>query len=244
MNVPLFGVDPLGPPVLALQEWPAQKAWSYSAVSSHSRCPLSVRFRKIDRYTEPKSEAMERGSRIHADLAHYIGSGDFPEDSMADAYAAWIPTLDALRAQGATPEHQLAFTKEWAMTEWFGSGAWLRVIFDAIAFDPVTQRVTVYEHKTGKSYPEHAQQMRLYCLAALRMFPQAHDARCVIHYIDKGPDRCPELVLQRSVLDDLTKEFLDFSQELLNDTIYPARPGPYCNWCAFKKSAGGPCAYG
>ena len=243
----IFGLDPQGPPMeapAALQEWPKQKAWSYSAVTSHAKCPLQFRFRRIDRLPEAPSEAMDRGSRVHAALAAYISTGELPERTEPALYAPWFPILDALRTHGAVPEQQIAFTQNWERTEWFASDVWVRVVYDAIVWDETNARVTVIEHKTGKPYNEHAQQMRLYCYTALRLYPEARDAKCYINYIDQGPARRPELVMTRTNMPELEAEFAEFSKEFLNDTLYPSRPGIQCRWCSYAKSKGGPCEQG
>lgn len=240
----IFGVEPGGPPVVPVAEWPRQKAWSYSAVTSHAKCPKQFRIRRIDKVPEPPSPAMDRGLTIHNDLATYISTGELPENADVALYAPWFPFLNHLREQGAEAELQVAFNHNWIRCEWFGGDAWLRVVFDALVWDEATMRVTVVEHKTGKRYPEHARQMRLYCFAAMKLYPEARDARCVISYIDEGPARQPDLVMQRSNMEELEREFREFSQELLTDTLYPARPGFHCRWCAYAKSKGGLCEHG
>ena len=243
MNNP-FGIDPESPPPvdIPVRLYPRQSAWSYSAVSAHSKCPQQFRFRRIDRLPEPQSEAMQRGLTKHEAVAHYLTTGDLPERSITDEYADWFPMLDALRERGATPEHQVAFNRQWKQTGWYGQDVFLRVMFDAIVSAP--DRVTVYEWKTGKRYDEHLKQMRLYCFAALKMFPEVPEVECVIGYLDQGPTLTPNLVCKRTVEKDLEQEFAEFSRYFLADDIYPAAPGMHCRWCHYRKSNAGPCAHG
>jgi len=236
-----FGTHP-DHPLPPITEWPKQKAWSYSAVSSHAKCPLQFRFRRIDRLPEPPSEAMSRGTVIHADLSDYINTGNFPDTSTVSQL--WRPFLDGLRALGARSELQVAFDKDWvALPAWYGEAVHARVVFDAMHH--VDKSAFVTEFKTGKVYPEHVQQGRLYCLAALMLQPEAEEASCQIVYIDQGPGtKRPIFTQQRSAVPQLLREFEDFSKDFLNDTIYPARPGYHCNWCAYSKAKGGPCTQG
>jgi hypothetical protein len=213
-------------------------------VSSHAKCPQQFRFRRIDRLPEPSSPALDRGSAKHAHVAHYLTTGELPERVEVEEYAAWFPLLNNLRSSKAVPEQQVAFTRHWERTEWYGRDVFLRVVFDAIVVDPATGDVSVYEWKTGKRYDEHLKQMRLYCFAAMKMFPEARQVECVIGYLDEGPKTLPKLVCQRIVEKDLEKEFAEFSRDFLADDIYPASPGFHCRWCHYRKSNAGPCAHG
>jgi hypothetical protein len=239
-----FGIDPLSPPPVEvpMRLYPRQTAWSYSAVSAHAKCPQQFRFRRIDRLPEPTSEAMARGSDKHAHVAHYLTTGELPERVEVDEYAEWFPLFNRLRDAGATPEQQVAFTRKWERTGWYGQDVFLRVVFDAIALGD--GRVSVYEWKTGKRYDEHLKQMRLYCLAALKLYPEVEEAECVIGYLDQGPALTPNLVCKRTVEKDLETEFAEFSRHFLADDIYPATPGIHCRWCHFRKGNNGPCAHG
>jgi len=100
------------------------------------------------------------------------------------------------------------------------------------------------EFKTGKVYPEHATQLRLYALAGFIMHPEATEARAENWYLDGAPSPLVGYVAQRSALEGLKREFTEFARPLLNDDLYPATPGRHCNWCGFAKSKGGPCDFG
>ena len=219
--------------------YPKQKAWSYSAVSNHATCPQKIRFAKIDRVPEPPSPAMDRGSQIHKACAARIDHGVDQQLVRPD----WLMKIDELRARGAKSEVQLAFTKDWIPTEWFGANVWGRVVIDA-NYMIAPNIVQIIEFKTGKVYPEHATQLRLYALAGFIMHPEATEARAENWYLDGAPSPLVGYVAQRSALEGLKREFTEFARPLLNDDLYPATPGRHCNWCGFAKSKGGPCDFG
>jgi CRISPR/Cas system-associated exonuclease Cas4 (RecB family) len=218
------------------------KAWSYSTVNQHRKCPLVIRFTKIDRLLEPENDAILRGKRIHDELKHLVQTGSFPEGAIIPNREMWQRRLGHLHAARAVAEQQLAFTSGWAQVPWYGANVWVRIVIDAIL---VTKDIVrVHEFKTGKVYPEHEKQKRLYALAALKMHPE-HDVVVVgCDYIDQPqlPDDLTRFTRAQEL--SLEKEFADFAAPLLSETIYPASPGTHCRWCHFRKSNAGPCAFG
>jgi RecB family exonuclease len=231
MNNPFAGPD-------AVPEWPKQKAWSYSAASNHAKCPRKFRYQRIDKLPEPENEAMARGSLIHKACEARIKHG--VDQSLVAA--PWLERLDELRSRGAIPEVQLAFDKQWQSVPWFGAHVWGRCVLDA-SYKIAPAIVQIVEFKTGKVYPEHTQQLRLYALAGFILHPEAEEVRSELWYLDKTEAPRPGYVAQRSAVPHLKEEFIEFSRPMLNDTIYPARPGPLCRWCHFRKANNGPCEF-
>jgi hypothetical protein len=243
-NVPLppQSVVAVDGAVITVPQFPKIKAWSYSVVKNHAKCPLSVRLEKIDRVPQPDNVYQGRGRQIHDELAHLVNTGEFPENAIIPHKEEWRRRLLHMHVAGARSEQQVAFTREWKVTQWFGVGVWARVIIDGIV---VTKDIVrVHEFKTGKYYPEHEKQKRLYALAAMKLYP-GHDSFVVgCDYID-DPTRADDLTkFVRAQEAELEKEFADFAAPLLNDDIFPASPGTHCRWCHYRKSNAGPCAFG
>jgi hypothetical protein len=235
---------PAPPPATAIVVpiYPHIKAWSYSVVSQHAKCPLSVRYQKIDRIPQPDNEYQGRGHAIHAELAHLINTGELPEGATLPHREEWRRRLLHLHVAGAKSEQQVAFNREWKVVPWFGANVWARVVIDAIV---VTKDIVrVHEFKTGKVYPEHVKQKRLYALAAMKLYP-GHDAFVVgCDYID-DPERADDLSkFIRAQEAGLEQEFAEFAAPLLREDVYPAAPGTHCRWCHYRKSNAGPCVFG
>jgi RecB family exonuclease len=232
-----FGTtDYRGDPI-AILRYPKQKAWSFSTVKQHDQCPAVIRFRKIDRLPEPKSVHLQRGIDVHAEVADIIAGG-----GRKGLDAAWLPILRGLHNLGARTEVQQAFTDAWTPTEWFADDAWLRVVLDAIV--DTAEGIDVWEWKTGKAYPDHEQQGRLYALAALLLYPAAPRVDVHLRYLDRFGEGMDLIGFTHSHIPALKEEFNAMPQEFLNDEIYPARPNRYCRHCHFRKTNGGPCAFG
>lgn len=238
-----FGLDthPSTPPPVKVTVWPRQKAWSYSAVSQHKKCPLAFRFRRIDRLPEPEGAPLLRGHDIHAHLAHYLTHGHWIPDSPNTPSDHWKGALDALRERGAKPEQQVAFNKDWIPVAWYAPDAFVRVVFDAIIME--RDYIEIIEFKSGKVYPEHEQQKRLYALAAMKYHPPAQIGGVRLWYIDQKEEG-DSYAAHRHSVPMLEVEFENFPREFLQDTLYPARPGVHCRWCHFRRSNGGPCEFG
>jgi len=219
--------------------YPKIKAWSYSAVSGHKQCPLRTRYAKIDRLPEPPNPAMARGTQLHrafgAAVEHGIDQGLLAPE--------WYARSLELKARGAMSEKQLAFNAEWEPREWYAYDVWGRIIVDAI-YEISPGIVQVIEFKSGKPYPDHAAQLRLYALAGFIMYPHATEARAENWYCDGPCSPMPGYVAQRSALPGLKQEFTAFAHDLLADDMFPARPGPHCSRCNFRKSGNGPCSHG
>jgi len=245
----IFGLDPQSappPPAPPLLEWPKQKAWSISAVRNHTSCPLKFRFQRIDRLPEPPSQVLDRGTAIHAALAYYLTNNIWENDSFP-TLQRWEPTVDRLRDEGGLPEKQVAFTKEWQACEWYAADVRSRFIFDVVV--PPTEAndwtVKVCDWKSGKKYDSHIMDARLYALAAMKLYPEAQRASVGFLYVDRPPtDGGVLYACERSVVPELEAFAELFNHDFLNDTLYPARPGPHCNWCYQRKSVGGQCAFG
>jgi len=157
------------------------------------------------------------------------------------------PTVDALRDEGGLAEKQIAFTKAWQQCEWYADDVHARFVFDVVV--PPTEAndwtVKVCDWKTGRKYDTHTMDARLYALAALKMFPDAQRASVGFLYVDRPPtDGGLLYACERKVVPELESFAELFNHEFLNDTLYPARPGPHCNWCYQRKSNGGQCAFG
>jgi len=247
----IFGHDVQSPAPTPLKEWPKQKAWSISVVRNHASCPLKFRFQRIDRLPEPHTPGgpLERGKEIHGMLAEYLTYGDWPFDKEIPLVlsATWHPILDALRAEGARAEEQLSFTKAWERCEWYADDVYARFIFDVIVppSEANDQTVRVVDWKTGRKYDTHIMDARLYALAALKMHPDAKRADVQFLYVDRAPAaKGISYACERKVVPELEAFAELFNHDFLNDTLYPARPGPHCNWCYQRKSNGGQCAFG
>ena len=225
---------------------PLMPAWSYSRLAKWEKCPASAYYAFILKLPEPKSEAMERGTRAHADAAALLTSKEFDE-STTPLSVPWMSRLVDTRntyKNDIEAELQVAFTQDWSQTGWFARDAWCRIIFDAFIMQAGTETVLVEEHKTGKPRAEHTMQASLYAAGAHLLAPEARVVEVTINYLDLNPTK-PGGVVRHAFTHDMAKKavvtWTERAARMMKDNEYPAVPGLHCRWCAFAKSAGGPC---
>jgi hypothetical protein len=231
----------------APQEWPKQKTWSISAASNHAQCPLKYRFIRIDKLPVPVETdgPLVRGLDVHSKFDGYLKTGAW--DFATGEFALWRPLLDSLRAVNAQSEIKAAFTQVWAPCGFFAPDVWFRGVFDVVVPPHAGNEwtVTVIDFKTGKRYDKHPLEARIYSLAALKMYPDARSALTQYWYVDEEPSKVPLVhAADRAAIIELERAADAMSHDVLNDTLYPARTGFHCRYCHFRKSNGGPCAFG
>lgn len=231
--------------------YPKLTAWSFSRYKDWLQCPLKARFKHVERRKEPGSDAMQRGSDVHK-LAEDFTKGILNRKAFTEGAASIVkqygkPTkvlefLDELtRAKNLNPvcEDNWGFTSSWEETGWFAQNVWCRVKLD-LAFAEKTL-LNVVDHKTGKPYPDHEDQLSLYALSGFIKYPKIKVVRSSLWYLDGASQT--DLEFDRSQLPALMEEWSDRVSPMMNDTIYAPKPNPKCQWCHFRKSNGGPCSF-
>lgn len=249
-------------------------SWSYSVYQKYIQCPRSVCFDKIQRIriSEPPSPNLDYGSAAHGIAQQFVLTKGGLESVLkiavketnkervakrehalapehfkraATTLEAHTPLLERLRKAKAKVELQWTFTKAYAATTWFAGDAWLRMIIDALA--QTDNVIDIVDYKTGKVYPDHAQQRSLYGLGALQLVQIGHlgeGAKDIIvrpqHvYLDTGQSATEEFRMKD--LKPLKREWEQRIKRMMSDTEFPTKTGPHCRWCKFAKSKGGPC---
>jgi hypothetical protein len=243
-------------------------AWSYSVYGQYLKCPLSVCFDKIQkiRIYEPDNPALMKGAKAHEIADAFIsGVGKAPslkctipappEPFGAEIKIDLTPIKDILtkfKKAKARTEQDWAFTRQWTPTGWFDRDVWVRIKTDACADTkpPLPPTVDIVDWKTGKQYPEHAQQRSLYALGGLQLVQigvlagGAKDTKLTAQhiYVDTGVTATEQFTMPH--LAKLKREWEARTKEMLADTTFPAKPGFHCKWCRFSKEKGGPCQAG
>lgn len=245
-------------------------SWSFSRYATYEECPAKARYKFIDRRKEPGSKAMDRGGDVHLLAEHAVKGtvpalGDFKSLGEAEATEA-IRALKARKppahlsnfaeefaavrkTRGAAAELELAFTREWDPCDWRDwNRAWLRVKIDLLIPPAAPDYVVrVVDHKTGRvKSGGYGEQLELYAIGGMLRYPQAKTADTRLWYLDAGvivPEEDKEATFQRRQLPKLIKVWEARVAPMLSDTVFAPRPGPYCRYCHFRKSNGGPCPY-
>lgn len=228
-------------------------SWSFSRYSTYRQCPAKLKFTAIDKLKEPPNEAMARGSHIHALAEHYI-KGELkklpPELKQFDGLFSQLKAAFKRRTLLNVVEDSWAFTKSWTRTTWDNwSECWLRIKLDhALSVDGET--LVINDWKTGKfrqdSCEDYQEQLELYALAALLLYPHIKQVRPRLVYLDLGmiyPKDDEPIIYTRADVPRLKKLWLQRTKAMLSDTKFAPKPNRFCQWCHFRKANGGPCRF-
>jgi CRISPR/Cas system-associated exonuclease Cas4 (RecB family) len=220
--------------------------WSYSTITGWQQCPKRTKLRKVDKLPDPSGPAAERGTHFHKQVELYLTKG-LPLTNHG-AYVppkldAFVPLLDKLRGYDLGVERQVAFDRSWRQVDFFGEEAWGRMVWDVSWYDAPVARII--DWKTGKPRPgEHGIQLELYSAAAMLLHPEAERVVATDEYLDIGPQGRLSHTMMRGEEVSVLDRWRRLAEMMENDTLFPARPGQHCRWCAFRGSKGGPCEFG
>lgn len=218
-------------------------AWSYSRLAKWEECPAAFKYRNIDKYPEPQSPPMKRGDEIHQNVAAILTDQPlpFPDADVPKKLGNFVNVFGHIKANQPLVEQKWAFDKNWRTVSYFDKATHYRSILDVGVLWP-NNKFTVVDWKTGKAYGSNIEQMEQFAMAVMRRYPQVHSVETRLMYLDTGQEQHEEFV--RSQLGEISLKWDQRVAPLMADTVFTPRPGEYCRRCHFRKSNGGPCAFG
>ena len=215
-------------------------AASYSRHHAYTQCPFRAKLKYIDKLEEPTGPPLIRGSKIHKLAEDYVTARIGVR--VPDELKTFSDEFKALRKlkQPVLVEIQWAFKKDWSECTWFDYETYCRVMLDAV----VTNKdgsMQIIDYKTGKVREEQKEQLELYAIAGLIMFPEVESISAEFWYLDHGVEI--KETYHRKDLKKMQKKWDKNFRPMLNDKQFAPRPGNACRWCHFKKANGGPCEF-
>jgi len=220
------------------------KAWSWSVLQQYETCPKQTYYSKIQKVQVPKAPALEKGIKIHEELEACLRDHSLSCPELAQPVEV---QLERLRMDGAIPELEIAFDKDWNACDWFAPNCWLRIKVDAIVPPTIDGdgRVHIIDWKSGKVRQDHTDydaQLELYMLAALLMYPTAEQAEASLIFLEHGVVLDGDDVMTRDMIPAAKAKWENRVKPLLSDTTFAPRPSGFaCRWCDLGKAAG--CEY-
>jgi hypothetical protein len=233
-------------------------AWSYSRIQTYEECPAKAKFSYIDKIPYKRGPAQIRGDGIHRLAeAHIMGTTPnlepehkgLPAEFKKGPLKNYKQEFDLARKAAKDPavevfvEQQWGLDKDWNPTSWFGKDTFGRVIVDyGVHYDDFVRLV---DHKTGKKYDNHKEQLEPYAIAGFHRFPNAMFIEAEMWYLDHPQTAIPKLTIdfERKDLPKLEKKWSNKIKPLVADKRFPPRPGSACRWCDYAKAKGGPCRF-
>lgn len=214
--------------------------WSYSSLSTYLECPKSYHLSYIMGVKTPPSPAMARGSRLHKQAENFL-NGTFKQ--IPYDLAKVSIQLHELRQRKAKPERTWLLDRNWHPVE-DQSKAWIKSIVDVHYLDPMTMTLYVEDFKTGQEYDSHRDQLELYAIKGMIMYPGVERVDVSALYIDQGR-RAKEDRYLRAMLPKLQEKWHANAVRMMEDRVWEPTPSPdACKWCDFNKKRGGPCEAG
>ena len=207
---------------------------SYSSIKMWQDCPAKWAFNKIDRLPDEPGPAAKRGTRLHKAAEKYL-KNELDERSLPVELLKVLPILSALKGVGAVAEESWVVDRDWQT----GGVPLFMAVVDVHYF--MGDELHVKDLKSGKQYPAHLDQLQLYAVIGMHLFPKVNRVHVSAIYIDEGREGA-ECTYERAMLPDLSQVWIDKATAVHNDGDYLPLPEPKkCRWCAYSKMKGGPC---
>jgi hypothetical protein len=221
------------------------KVWSHTKLTDFESCPLKAKKKYIEKIAEAKSEAADRGTKIHT-LAEDFVSGKLramPEE--LKHFAEEFEALRILYKDGKVSiEGEWGFDKNWQPADYFKS-AWLRVKLDARLAKTKTHSVVV-DYKTGKkkgNEVKHAEQITLYGIAEILREPDVLTVDVELWYLDT--DEITQMSFTRDQLIARIPSFEKRGLAVTEATDFPPNANLYsCMWCPYGPNKDNSCEHG
>jgi hypothetical protein len=213
---------------------PKSFAWSYSRLKNFETCP--ARYKAIDvdkKFKEAEEgEALLWGNAVHKALAESISKGIPLPEGMKD-YEKWVERTLANTEATTLVEQQLAITKEFGKTTWFGDDVWFRGIGDVIQI--MGDVGLIVDWKTGKVLDDGSQ-LALMAACVFAHYPKVQAVRS--EFIWLKHDATTRADIHRNDMPKVWKQLfprIDALAAAHSTNEFPAKPGGLCRkWCVVR----------
>jgi hypothetical protein len=205
--------------------------WSLSRLKTFEQCAAKYdyRYRQQVPVTDTSSPAAARGVKIHKEIEQSLNDG-----APMPMEASFLTDIPA----GGHPEFTVKLDREWKQA--VAGDYWYHGIIDLYVRTSETT-ATIYDWKTGKIYPDHEDQKSLYALVLMCIFPELQEVKTIFSYLDLRK-QIPKVFHPHSNL--LAKETWNARvAKMEGATEFIPSPGYLCRYCAYSRSAGGPCRF-
>lgn len=220
------------------------KSASYSKLLDFEQCKYRAKLKHIDRIPEEKSEAADRGTRIHTAAEHFVlGKIKQLPAELIKFEAEFNALRTRYKTKQASFEGEWGFNKDWQPCDW--KHAWLRMKLDAMVHLSKSHGLVI-DYKTGKLFGneiKHGEQVQLYAIAALLLHEELTTITVELWYLD-----IDDLVTRTFTRNEALRYLQPFEKRLLRMTTateFPPNPNIFsCKWCPYGPAKGGQCTHG
>ena len=209
---------------------------SHSAYKTFEKCPRHYQHQYVLQDIErTETESTIWGTQVHTAFEEYVrDSKPLPEtmkhwEKFAKAFVK-MPGEKHV-------ERGVFLNQQLELVELDSPDVWLKAYIDLMVWQPEKQTVVICDWKTGGSKYVDTAQLRLYCLLAFKLWPEAK--QCKAAYCWLKEDRMGEVMtMDRSEIDSEWSKISDGWEKLdsaFRFDRWNKRTGPLCSWCDVKK---------
>lgn len=211
--------------------------WSWSVFAKYTSCPYKAKMEVLYKIKTPDGPAMDRGNVVHVegDQWHKGKLRKLPE-----SFAKFAKEMKEFKAAKADSEVSWAWDVKWERCAGDDfKRAWLRIRVDLLWWDAPNKVLHIVDYKTGKDHSteeDNKEQLRLYRLGGLLMYPDAGRIISELWYVDHGTVAREVCLVTKASLPTEKKYWLKQTRAMLVDKGFAPTPSANaCKWCWFKK---------
>lgn len=209
------------------------KSISYSKYSLWCQCPQRFKYSYIDKFKEPPSPILERGTQLHKEVEEFIKLPGMPLPECAEKVAMYL-----------TPLQGLAISEEfWQADEDFkpvpSFSETTRFVAKLDLHIVLGDTLTITDIKTGKVRPKQMDQLEFYAVLGFEKYPEVDKVITDLVYLDDGSILSHTFI--RAQMPALKQMWRARIEPFKKAIIFPPNPTALCGWCNFSKTKGGPC---
>jgi len=150
---------------------------SYSKYSLFNQCPKKFKYIYIEKFKEPPSEILERGSAMHKSMEEHLTIPNFPVPSFAD----WlVPYLKPIKKYLIAEEFWQA-DKDFKPLPSFHPD--IKYVGKVDAYFVKGSMLVLIDWKTGKVREKNMEQLELYAILALNKFSEVQEVKPVPNHV-------------------------------------------------------------
>lgn len=211
-----------------------------------------------------KPPALARGIEMDEEISNFLNDKtsihperprqfDHPKVNRLISDIAWDEDSTDVRVKA-----QISLGSNWQPLPRYTKGPWFWGELDVLVLRK--KKAEVIDWKSGgivKSGPdkgkvreseEYQDQLEIYCVAVLCAHPEVQEVTAKLVFLDAKPPQDPVVPLKagpirRAALKGMMRKWEGRIQPLLTDTVFPPRPGWYCDFCDYSQRKGGPCEF-
>lgn len=209
---------------------------SYSAIKLFDNCPLRYYKQRIEKSVKDEQNAASvHGERVHKALELRLKD----KTPLPDYLAKQERVCSALEKLGGTvhAELEMVLNPDMQPTGWWEADAWLRSKLDVYVDFGI--KAVILDWKTGKRRPDFFQ-LELSAVQAFIHYPKLETAN--VGFVWLKEETSDTKIYRRADFQsmlDKTVTKIKRIEEAVEEDVWPAKPGPLCNYCPAK----GSCAF-